>query len=84
MSEKIDIDDGGGAFPAIRTSRAYDEGGSLYPDIYAAGGMSLRDWFAGMALQKLLGEPCLTTDAKIAKSAYEQADAMIAARKGAS
>lgn len=53
-------------------------------------GMSLRDWFAGQALAGMMAceseDFCITGDAqhtveeKRAKAAYEQADAMIAAR----
>lgn len=45
--------------------------------------MSLRDWFAGMALQghlAYLGSCLYTNDA--AELAYRYADAMIAVRKG--
>jgi len=47
--------------------------------------MSLRDWFAGLALAGIHasvygGEPDIE---KIAKYSYEQADAMLEARKGA-
>lgn len=57
-------------------------------------GMTLRNWFAGMALQGILSNPTTvtsklfkTTDGfmnseMIAECAYEQADAMIRAGKG--
>lgn len=61
-------EDGGPAFPAIRG----------IPDI-EIGGMSLRDYFAGQALQTLIAQgPDETT---LGKRAYEIADAMIKARK---
>lgn len=67
-------DDGGSAFPVV--------GGTKHD------GMSLRDWFAGMALQGVIakhptrysptGDPI---DMEIALGAYDYADAMLAARK---
>lgn len=43
-------------------------------------GMDLRDWFAGLAMQALLGyeESTLENDAEVA---YKMADAMLKARK---
>ena len=85
MSDQIN--DGGQAFPMA------------YPESYSIkiSGMSLRDWFAGMALQGILSKS-LFPDSSGNKSinwsrtreysgrsasivAYEIADAMIAARK---
>jgi hypothetical protein len=68
-----EINDGGPAFPC--------EGGEQ-SGLYAALGMSLRDWFAGQAVAGVggfgYGSP---TDSKgIAKGAYEIADAMLKAR----
>ena len=46
-------------------------------------GMSLRDWFAGVALQGLLSDPTLeNTVDDYAESAYSLADAMLRARGG--
>ena len=47
-------------------------------------GMTLRDWFAGMALQGIV--PChqgsdAVSDKQLAGWSYELADAMLAARK---
>lgn len=55
-----------------------------YPSFSSEGytiqeGMTLRDWFAGMALQGLVMN-AYTIDDGIAKTAYEQADAMMKAR----
>ena len=66
-----DKKDGGPAFPLPS-----DGGRSIHP---AVRGMSLRDWFAGMALQGLISVPengaiHSPTDAK---TAFELADAMI-------
>lgn len=60
--------------------------------IGSSGGMTLRDWFAGMALQGMNASPalfeCMTRTSiiegghfeKLGKHAYEQADAMLKAR----
>ena len=55
-----------------------DDGGPAFPNPYYSDvdGMSLRDWFAGMAMQIVFGEP-----EEIANSAYELADAMLTKRK---
>ena len=49
------------------------------------GGMSLRDWFAGQALVGLLLDSerlkGVTDEIEFARSAYQQADAMLEARK---
>ena len=45
-------------------------------------GMTLRDWFAGMALQGLIGSPRkLSPSETISGRAYELADAMIKERE---
>ena len=46
----------------------------------ACEGMSLRDWFAGMALSRLVHEE-LRSHEQVAKLAYSVADAMLAERK---
>jgi hypothetical protein len=67
------IDDGGTAFPHTHTS-------SL--GVSWQTGMSLRDWFAGMALQgPLLSDKIWTSYEFAAHEAYAMADAMIEARK---
>ena len=65
--------DGGPAFPSIFTQ----------PGVRAEDGMSLRDWFAGMALQGTIGYPDFQQwgDDQIACFAYSQADAMLKARQ---
>lgn len=72
-----DIDDGGPAFPCPETEK-------YHPQF----GMSLRDWFAGMALPActhvctpLECETGESMHGMIARRSYELADAMIAARK---
>jgi hypothetical protein len=70
------IDNGGPAFPP-RTDADYNQG------------MTLRDWFAGMALQGYLAgrnnmsaeNPMNFERHRAAKDCYNYADAMIAARK---
>lgn len=70
--------DGGPAFPTGHTTRETVHIG--------ADGMSLRDWFAGQALARLaeaVSEDITTgREKRIATSAYELADAMLAAREG--
>jgi hypothetical protein len=69
-------DDGGPAFPINSPS-----GTPEY--LPTRDGMSLRDWFAGQALQGLCAAPGTINwdQRRHAKAAYEYADAMIAARK---
>lgn len=71
------VDDGGPAFPTA-TQSPYD---SIEP------GMTLRDHFAGLAMQAAATNPTGAdgfTFSERAKWAYEQADAMIRARKAGS
>jgi hypothetical protein len=73
-------DDGGLIFPLVRSQDHYTGEINVEPC-----GLTVRDWFAGQALQSILvARPFGTrTDrTQIAKHAYEQADAMILARKG--
>ena len=76
MSDQID--DGGPAFPHLRRHIA----DNTYIPI-AEGGMSLRDWFAGMALQGQAHRfsPPHKYRELLAQDCYEIADAMLAARK---
>ena len=70
-----EINDGGQAFPF---RDADGEGGFMtFP------GMTLRDYFAAAAMQGLLAYPIPSnpTPDVIAEWAYEQADAMLAARQ---
>lgn len=69
-------DDGGAAFPG------------LHPNMecrFADSGMSLRDWFAGMALQGTAANPAFHREKweTHAAACYKAADAMLAARKEA-
>jgi hypothetical protein len=82
------INDGGPAFPQqafINTNGQVVTPSDYFPD---ASGMSLRDWFAGMALQGLVssaGAGIFTAGEvpryEIASYSYKYADAMIAARE---
>ncbi len=81
MTDKTD--DGGPAFPH---SIALSPSGDVYGSDYFAGGMSLRDFFAG---QVAAGMAAFSGTAgvsygphDIAGRAYEVADAMLTARKG--
>jgi len=60
-----------------------NDGGPVFPSPAASVGhevgMSLRDWFAGMALQYL--QPGHDKWSEIATDAYDLADAMLEARK---
>ena len=78
MSEPID--DGGPAFPVENDfNKEYN---------YVCKGMTLRDWFAGQAMQAMLSNPAnygsiheWRDDATVSEQAYEIADDMIKARK---
>ena len=74
--------DGGPAFPKPPVMHRNEDGKLEYFGTQI--GMSLRDWFAGMALQGLLAsvtEDEEVIDDVIARSSYELADAMLAARE---
>jgi hypothetical protein len=71
---KQHIDDGGTAFPHTTVNNTF--GFVLQP------GMSLRDWFAGMAMSN--GYTEISSAQDIAEWSFQIADAMIAARKGGS
>ncbi len=69
------LDDGGSAFP--HSHEKLD-----HPKWSVSSGMTLRDWFAGMALQPYLAKipPAATYD-DVAERAYRVADAMLKARR---
>ncbi len=76
---------GGPAFPSVHWIGEGEVQGSQREVIHA--GMTLRDWFAGMALQGMLArgpippdEPDLTAD-EYTDGAYAYADAMLTERK---
>jgi len=66
--------DGGPAFPMT--------GEECHNLRYSQPGMTLRDYFAGQALAGALADPtCDLAPIELAKIAYREADAMLAARK---
>jgi hypothetical protein len=67
--------DGGPAFP----QHGFDPVAERFT---SQGGMTLRDWFAGMAMQAYINRPEATQvqDRMIAECAYDMADAMLAER----
>jgi hypothetical protein len=71
-------DTGGSAFPEVSYKKPDGHGAHI---MTVSGGMTLRDYFAGMVLQGICADPsyapCLEV---IVKSSYEIADAMIAER----
>jgi hypothetical protein len=81
MNTPTQPNDGGPAFPVLRET----ENPSI-PLFMASSGMTLRDWFAGKALQALIVRDSDDSayDIDMIKAwpqiAYEYADAMLAAR----
>lgn len=73
------INDGGPAFPSGKSEKTGYENTLPYYE-----GMTLRDWFAGQALQGILSQPldsdCAFNPGLRASSAFEYADAMLTAR----
>lgn len=73
----MDKDTGGPAFPTKNYKAVVPEATGY------AEGMTLRDYFAGNAIQGLLADPAWRRDMdfeETAWAAYEQADAMLKAR----
>jgi len=81
------INDGGPAFPHMADLVSSDGKGGINTRQITSGGMSLRDWFAGQAMQGYLaaGNDWSWRDSPIEKSVAEEsyllADAMLAARE---
>ena len=77
MTDKKNMDTSCAAFPA---STSYGPNGEWSPPYNV--GMTLRDWFAGMALQGILaGTPdSICTIDEYANEAYQYADAMLKKR----
>ena len=84
MTMMNNINDGGPAFPIAAGT------GDPRDGVYCQSGMSLRDWFAGMALQQFVDERDFSVwqhekskEARheIAAAAYSIADAMLKARE---
>lgn len=82
--------DGGPAFPRIQHV-CLNEQTDAWGEVATTPGMTLRDWFAGMALTGVCANPTVvsqgmratgdTAEQFAADSAYEIADAMLAARE---
>ena len=78
-------DNGGSAFPAmkIHSKEVLDYGNQPVGVLTRTdneGGMSLRDWFAGMVAAGFVQANPKQLDAQVAAWSYEIADAMIAER----
>lgn len=85
------INDGGPAFPTQSPLETRPDGSIFnrneYESQWDKAGMSLRDWFAGRAMQTILSGAVLPTKEdrekwlpQLADISYDVADAMIAAR----
>lgn len=76
--------DGGPAFPGKRPFKYYSMG--EHKGVETVPGMSMRDWFAGLALQGICasGPGRGWSNALLAQEAYQLADAMLAARESKS
>ena len=70
-------DDGGPAFP-FKTERIFNDGVRTDTIDYSNPGMSLRDWFAGMVIDRFA---FMASRKAAAAAAYEIADAMLEERK---
>jgi hypothetical protein len=70
-------DDGGPAFPCVERATSDGE--------FVGSGMTLRDYFAAAALNGITSRPsCQYSHDEVARLAYRYADAILAARGGAS
>ena len=87
------INDGGQAFPGCVYNLSQYGSEQVGEHTFRVPGMSLRDWFAGMAMQGILatgewdkfpeigsGSIVAAANRRIAKMSLELADAMLAAR----
>jgi hypothetical protein len=81
-------DDGGSAFPHGEIiAEQHDSAGNFSGNIvhHESAGMSLRDWFAGMALQGMFGNQSIIDSFShhklMAEESFNVADEMLAARK---
>lgn len=79
----MSIQDGGPAFPVADYDHMVFEPKTVAETKRDLSGMSLRDYFAGKAMQAYVtrgGMPNDGFDERVSKRAYEMADAMLAAR----
>ena len=74
------ITDGGPAFPTMEKFSKWNEDQAQYVDSFMpCGGMTLHQWYAGLAMQSLLADyDEINVYEEIAEKAHKQADAMIA------
>lgn len=78
---------GGSAFPRPYSQFALNDHDDIRQSMWDQEGMSMRDWFAGMALQGLMAENATLpyqdrrSFMAMAFEAYQMADAMIAERR---
>ena len=68
---------GGAAFPRPMTNLDLNEAGAMR---YEQDGMTLRDWFAGQALNALVSIPGDESYRELAGTAYRMADEMLTER----
>ncbi len=73
--------DGGPAFPTERAQKLLSASGAVEHIIMGEHGMSLRDWFAGMALAPIMRGMYEALNSDIARQAYLLADAMLVERE---
>ncbi len=78
MKTEESINDGGPAFPCVYYSEPI---GIIGPQLTIKGGISIRDYFAAVALQGLLISGDSTYWEDDANNAYKAADAMLKARE---
>jgi len=76
----MSVNDGGPAFPG-GLNELHNEPGKCDP---TQPGMSLRDYFAGLAMQGFCSSDAFSGYAALARAAYEIADDMLSARSKAS
>ncbi len=78
----MEVKDGGPVFPGDRYEKVRTRDGMIENRLVDFAGITIRDWFAGIALLGQLANP--DTDAlgneQTANSAYQQADMMLKAR----
>jgi hypothetical protein len=70
------------AFPVTKTELFYDrDAGQYYPHVGSEGGLTMREWFAGMAMQAYVSSDSWRKDADqeyTARCAVYMADELIA------
>ncbi|NII54369.1 hypothetical protein [Luteibacter sp. SG786] len=76
----MSTENGGSAFPEVSTHVDYHDGSDFrFANVYSYGGMSLHQWYAGLAMQGLLaaGEYSAATAGWVAQEADAIATAML-------